>query len=130
MADGNAGRQRWFPDVTVIWLPDGGWSIALPNSLIWPQAALWLRQQVVTLVAQSSDADIEQAGTFPEMTVGNALAAEAAHSNTTIARVFSHLRDNTFYNLRLTHAKKLRRYTVGGPSPVPNYDIFNSFVSI
>jgi hypothetical protein len=40
IADGNAGRQRWFSDATVIWLPDGGWSIALPNSLIWSQAAL------------------------------------------------------------------------------------------
>jgi hypothetical protein len=40
IADGNAGRQRGFPDVTVIWLLDGGWSIALPNSLIWSQAAL------------------------------------------------------------------------------------------
>jgi hypothetical protein len=38
IADGNAGRQRWFPDATVIWLPDGGWSITLPNSLIWSLA--------------------------------------------------------------------------------------------
>jgi len=40
--------------------------------------------------------DIEWAG-FPEMTVGNALATEAANSNITIAKVFSLLRNNTLF---------------------------------
>jgi hypothetical protein len=44
IADGNAGRQRWFPDVVFIWLSDGGWNIALPNSPIWSQAAPEPRQ--------------------------------------------------------------------------------------
>jgi hypothetical protein len=62
--------------------------------------------------------DIELVG-FPEMTVGNALATEAAHSNTTIAKVFSLLRDNTLFP---PHTKRTEALYYRGSLPALNYN--------
>jgi hypothetical protein len=88
IADGNAGRQRWFPDATVIWLPDGGRKIAPANSLIWPQTSLERGSQVTTPAAWSVEEGIIRAG-LSEMIVGDAIAAEAANSRTSAVKFFS-----------------------------------------
>lgn len=96
IADGNAGRQRWFPDVdvTVIWLLDGGPKIAPANSLIWPQTSLERVSQVTTPAAWSVEEGIIRAG-LSEMIVGDAIATEAANSRTNAVKIFSRLRDDT-----------------------------------
>lgn len=91
---GTAGRQRLVSVTAAVrLLGNGSRENALPNSL---KAILEMKSLVTTPAAQLDVADTKQTG-LSEMIVGDAIAAEAANSKTTTAKVFS-LPLNTFFS--------------------------------